>query len=70
MASTMRITLDELDLSYRVINALRLQNVNTLDDLTKMSAADLRALPRLGRASIEEIGRALAARGATLKESS
>lgn len=70
MAPTMRITLDELDLSYRVINALRLQNVNTLDDLIQMSAADLRALPRVGRASIEEISRALAARGATLKESS
>lgn len=52
-AVTMPVT--TLELTVRACNVLRANNINTIGDLTALSARDLAALKGMGKRSIKEI---------------
>ena len=56
----------DFDLSVRTRNALRKMNIRTLQDLLKITEAEIRGYKNFGDASIEEIKTMLAQRGLRL----
>ena len=54
------------EMPIRVYNALKNAHVCTLDDLTRMSAAELLRLPNFGKKSLKEVERYLQAQGRNL----
>jgi hypothetical protein len=62
-AANLGKSIDELEISVRVCNALKLANINWVYELVRMSEVKLLRLPNLGIASIREIRQALADMG-------
>jgi len=58
--------LDQLGLSQRTINALKAQNINQLRDLVPITETELKKLPKVGKASVNEIKETLAELGLSL----
>ena len=55
--------IDELELSVRAYNALKRVGLNTIDDVCKLTNAELRGIKNLGKVSAEEVIAKLAVRG-------
>ncbi len=51
--------IDELQLNGRTSNCLLLEGITTVDQLSRMSDADLARIPNIGRNAIKEIRSAL-----------
>jgi DNA-directed RNA polymerase alpha subunit len=49
------ILIDKLELSVRIANALRNENLETLDDVCKYREAELLRIPNFGRKSLNEL---------------
>ncbi|MCI1467046.1 MAG: DNA-directed RNA polymerase subunit alpha, partial [Lactobacillus sp.] len=56
----LKMTIEELDLSVRSYNCLRRAGINTLQELTDKSEADMMRVRNLGRKSLEEVKNKLA----------
>ena len=54
-------------LSIRTTNVLRAEGIQVIQQLAELSPKQLRKMPNVGKATVEEIAQALAARGFTLK---
>lgn len=57
-----------LDMSVRAETCMRLGNINTIADLLSKTEYDLYRIRQLGRTTLREIKKALAARGLSLKQ--
>lgn len=55
--------IDELELSVRAYNALKRVGINTIDDVCKLTEAELRKIKNLGKVSAEEVITALTEKG-------
>lgn len=66
-AETMNLTLEELDLPTRIVNALRKGSYDTVGDLSAITTADLTQVKNLGEKSIKVVQKALAKKGINLK---
>lgn len=64
----LEMTIEELDLSVRSYNCLKRAGINTLQDLTDKSEADMMRVRNLGRKSLEEVKNKLADLGLSLRE--
>ena len=60
--------LDELELSVKTYNCLSRAGVNTIDDLTRMTASDMMRVRNLGRRSLEEVISKMELMGYKLRE--
>lgn len=60
--------LDELELSVKTYNCLIRAGVNTIDDLTRMTASDMMRVRNLGRRSLEEVISKMELMGYKLRE--
>lgn len=63
----MEMTIEELDLSVRSYNCLKRAGINTVQELTNKTEADMMKVRNLGRKSLEEVKSKLAALGLSLK---
>lgn len=63
------LAIDELEISSRAINTLRKLGINTIGDLVKLSADDLKEAKSIGRKALKEIIDALAEMGLELAPS-
>ncbi|PIU02132.1 DNA-directed RNA polymerase subunit alpha [Candidatus Shapirobacteria bacterium CG09_land_8_20_14_0_10_49_15] len=68
VAGLANLTLEELELPTRIINALRKGNYGTVGDLQAATAKDLTKVKNLGSKSIEIVIKALKKKGVSLKE--
>jgi DNA-directed RNA polymerase alpha subunit len=64
---SMKIRLDELELSVRIANAVRQQNLETLGDVCKCTEAELLRYPNFGRKSLDELKGILRDHGLSFK---
>lgn len=60
--------LDVLDLSFRTSNKLRIAEINTVEELSNLTAIDLIKMPFIGIKSVKEIEEALADKGLFLRD--
>lgn len=60
--------LDVLDLSFRTSNKLRNAEINTVEELSNLTAIDLLKMPFIGNKSVKEIEEALAYKGLFLSD--
>jgi len=51
----LEMTIEELDLSVRSYNCLKRAGINTLQELTDKTEADMMRVRNLGRKSLEEV---------------
>lgn len=65
----LEMTIEELDLSVRSYNCLKRAGINTVEDLTNRTEADMMKVRNLGRKSLEEILNKLKALGLSLAPS-
>lgn len=65
---THKVTLEELNLTIRVQNILKNENITAVEDLIKLSFMDLRRMPNMGHKSAIAIEAALAKHGLSLLE--
>jgi len=65
----LEMTIEELDLSVRSYNCLKRAGINTVEDLTNKTEADMMKVRNLGRKSLEEVVQKLAALGLSLAPS-
>lgn len=63
----LEMTIEELDLSVRSYNCLKRAGINTLQDLTDKSEAEMMRVRNLGRKSLEEVKNKLADLGLSLR---
>ncbi|MCX7739341.1 MAG: DNA-directed RNA polymerase subunit alpha [Hydrogenothermaceae bacterium] len=63
------LAIDELEISSRAVNTLRKLGINTIGDLVKLSADDLKEAKSIGRKALKEIIDALAEMGLELAPS-
>lgn len=63
-----KLTVEELDLSTRIANALRKGGYKTVADLTQSIEADIAKVKNLGEKSVEVIRKALKKKGVSFKE--
>ncbi|MCI1916485.1 MAG: DNA-directed RNA polymerase subunit alpha, partial [Lactobacillus sp.] len=63
-----KMTIEELDLSVRSYNCLKRAGINTLQELTDKSEADMMRVRNLGRKSLEEVKNKLADLGLSLRQ--
>ena len=61
-------TIEELDLSVRSFNCLKRAGINTVQELTDKSEADMMRVRNLGRKSLEEVKNKLAELGLSLRQ--
>lgn len=61
--ATAQISLDDLELPTRVVNALKNAGISTANDLSKVTDSDLKNVKNLGGKSLDIIDSALAAKG-------
>lgn len=64
-SETLKMTIDDLELSVRPTNCLKKQNINTVEDILSWDIEDLRKIHNLGSKSVEEIQEKLANLGIT-----
>lgn len=64
----LEMTIEELDLSVRSYNCLKRAGINTVQELTKKSEADMMRVRNLGRKSLVEVKEKLADLGLSLKQ--
>lgn len=64
----LKMTIEELDLSVRSYNCLKRAGINTLQELTDKSEADMMRVRNLGRKSLEEVKNKLADLGLSLRQ--
>ena len=62
------MTIEDLDLSVRSYNCLKRAGINTLQDLTAKSEAEMMRVRNLGRKSLEEVKNKLADLGLSLRQ--
>jgi len=65
----LEMTIEELDLSVRSYNCLKRAGINTVEDLTNRSEADMMKVRNLGRKSLDEVVQKLNGLSLTLKSS-
>jgi len=65
----LEMTIEELDLSVRSYNCLKRAGINTVEDLTNRTEADVMKVRNLGRKSLEEVLNKLKALGLSLAPS-
>ncbi|MBI2196305.1 DNA-directed RNA polymerase subunit alpha [Candidatus Daviesbacteria bacterium] len=65
---TLKLTIEELDLPVRITNALKVIEINVIEDLINTSRQQLLKAKNLGAKSIHLISEKLAERGLTLRE--
>ncbi len=65
--TTLRMTIEELDLSVRSFNCLKRAGINTVEDLINKSEEDMMKVRNLGRKSLDEVIGKIASLGLTLK---
>lgn len=63
----LEMTIEELDLSVRSYNCLKRAGINTVEDLTNKTEADMMKVRNLGRKSLDEVVQKLKTLGLTLK---
>lgn len=63
------VPIEQLGLSTRVINALKLASIGTAGQLTNVTEQQLHALERVGDSAVQEIKDRLAVNGLALKQS-
>ena len=61
------MTIEELDLSVRSYNCLKRAGINTVLELTQKSKDDMMKVRNLGKKSLEEVQKKMAALGLSLK---
>jgi len=66
--TTLRMTIEELDLSVRSFNCLKRAGINTVEDLINKSEEDMMKVRNLGRKSLDEVIGKIASLGLTLKK--
>ena len=64
----LEMTIEDLDLSVRSYNCLKRAGINTLQDLTVKSEAEMMRVRNLGRKSLEEGKNKLADLGLSLRQ--
>ncbi|KIS03104.1 DNA-directed RNA polymerase subunit alpha [Paucilactobacillus wasatchensis] len=64
----LEMTIEELDLSVRSYNCLKRAGINTVQELTDRSEADMMKVRNLGRKSLEEVKAKLADLGLSLRQ--
>ncbi len=64
----LEMTIEELDLSVRSYNCLKRAGINTVQELTDRSEADMMKVRNLGRKSLEEVKEKLAGLGLSLRK--
>ena len=64
----LEMTIEELDLSVRSYNCLKRAGINTVQELTDRSEADMMKVRNLGRKSLEEVKVKLADLGLSLRQ--
>jgi DNA-directed RNA polymerase subunit alpha len=64
----LEMTIEDLDLSVRSYNCLKRAGINTLQDLTDKSEAEMMRVRNLGRKSLEEVKNKLADLGLSLRQ--
>ena len=64
----LEMTIEELDLSVRSYNCLKRAGINTVQELTNKTEADMMKVRNLGRKSLEEVKNKLADRGLGLRK--
>ncbi len=63
----LEMTIEELDLSVRSYNCLKRAGINTVQELTNKSEADMMKVRNLGRKSLDEVKAKLADLGLSLR---
>ena len=53
--STLKMTIEDLDLSVRSFNCLKRAGINTVEELTNRTPEDMMKVRNLGRKSLEEV---------------
>ena len=61
------MTIEELDMSVRSFNCLKRAGIDTVEDLTKKTEADMIKVRNLGKKSLEEVIQKLRSLGLDLK---
>jgi DNA-directed RNA polymerase subunit alpha len=64
----MELPIEEMDLSVRSFNCLKRAGVNTIEDLTKKSRADMLKFKNFGIKSIDEVIAKLESYGLSLRK--
>lgn len=64
----LEMTVEELDLSVRSFNCLKRANIDTVEELTQKTEADMMKVRNLGKKSLEEVTSKLEELGLSLKE--
>jgi len=64
----LEMTIEELDMSVRSFNCLKRAGIDTVEDLTKRTEADMMKVRNLGKKSLEEVRQKLQALGLDLKK--
>ena len=64
----LEMTIEELDLSVRSYNCLKRAGINTVQELTDKSEADMMKVRNLGRKSLDEVEGKLAELGLSLRQ--
>ena len=64
----LEMTIEELDLSVRSYNCLKRAGINTVQELTNKTEADMMKVRNLGRKSLEEVKNKLADLGLGLRK--
>ena len=62
------MTIEELDLSVRSYNCLKRAGINTVEELTKKTEADMLKVRNLGKKSLQEVKEKLAEYGLALRQ--
>ena len=61
------LSVDELDLSLRLRNFLKSENLNTIHDVIQRTDNEILSCPNIGRGSLKDLKAALASRGFELR---
>lgn len=64
----LEMTIEELEFSVRSFNCLKRANINTVEDLTNCTEADMMKVRNLGKKSLEEVKQKLQSLGLDLKQ--
>ena len=65
---TLSVSIDELELSVRSYNCLKRNGINTLQELSNMTKADVEKIKNLGKTSLREIQKKLTEYGLSFKK--